>query len=149
MSRYFPPLDKGAVSSVKAIQRLMVEDESFLDDPKCPYDPDTVGWLKALIAPPESDDSGAPIEDFEKEATVLYRYFRALKPTASEASSKAALDYTKVAATILDKLLTAVERAKKVKEITDFQQKVMDFMADILTPEQRTLFMDRVANDIH
>lgn len=143
MTKYFPPLEKGPISTIRTIQRLMIEDPSYLDG--SPYDAEIVAWLKTSV-PQTQVDLNAPIEDLETEATKLYRFLRGLQPEGLLKGDKGALDYARVATSLLEKLLTVVERAAKVKEVGDFQNNVIEFMQDILSPEQRTLFMDRVIN---
>jgi hypothetical protein len=52
--------------------------------------------------------------------------------------------YFRTATSLLERLVTARERALGIKQIRDFQDTVLNIMEEVCTPDQRTDVMDRL-----
>ena len=149
MPKYFPSIPDGVFAAIRQIQRLVAGDPDFLND--SPYPEDFVKLFKPKASSlPETNTplSFAEIEigDFEVEAEDLFKYIKGLKPSEKELATKEGIDWTKAMTSLLEKLLSIKERAAKLKDVAAFEAAVVEFMQDILTPAQRTQFMDKIAN---
>lgn len=146
---WFPEdINAGVLSSVTLLQRRLKENPALFDDPTCFYDDKVKDWFlktPATVAVEAIALAVCEVKDLETEARELYSQLKGLKPSGGfDADSKDGITYVKVAVQLLDKLLDCQERAAGIAEIERFKAIVMETMADLMTPEQRTQFMDRL-----
>lgn len=141
---FFPTLNDGVFTAIRQIQRLVAADPNYFKADDCTYPPDFIKLFSPIAAVASVPLADIELGDFEVEAEELLKYVKGLKPTGDVA--KDGIDYTRAMTSLLEKLLSIKERAAKLKDVAEFEAKVVEFLQDILTPEQRTLFMDRVQN---
>lgn len=142
---HYPTLDPQVLRTLTLIQKLSDQDPTYLK--KAPYPIEIVDFFpkksESFTVAVKSDET----RDLEEEADILYNDLKALRPSmiGGNESSKDSFDYVKAATSLLEKVLNIKERASKIKEIDKFKATVIEFLADVVTPEQRTLFMDALS----
>jgi hypothetical protein len=136
---WFPTdITYSVLTSVTLVRRRLQENPNAFDDPECAYGPEIREWF--------AKDSGAggvqaiaaaigEIQGLESEARELYGLLK---------GQKESIAYVKVGTQLLEKLIDCQERAAGIAEIEQFKRVVLEIMGDIMTPEQRTQFMDRL-----
>lgn len=158
MSDYhYPDLTEHAQWAVRTVLTLAKEDSNYLKSPDCPYDPALVKliestiWVKLDVSgssdtPPPS----TPITEDEIDSTLaedLYSVFTELKnygKSIGQSDQTERMAYFRTATSLLERLVSARERALGVKQIKTFQDTVLTIMEDSMTPNQRTEVMDRL-----
>jgi hypothetical protein len=51
MQKFYPQLDPRALNALVTIKQLLEQDEGYLNDPSCNYDPELKAQLQGLLAP--------------------------------------------------------------------------------------------------
>lgn len=165
MSDYhYPHIDDLVGWALQTVLTLASEDSAYLRDPLCPYDErvkriinDAVsfrqGWQVMKDQEGENkegSESSTPVSEDEIDNTLaedLHSVFQELKnygKTIGKSDQTERMAYFRTATSLLERLVTARERALGVKQIKDFQDTVLTIMEDSLTPDQRTEVMDRL-----
>lgn len=148
--KYFPNISEDQILLINRVIRSISENKDYLSDPSCPY-PDTVKDFFAKQtrlsgeggeAPDlfEGDEIVAIEKQIQKLLNDLEEYGRGLN--ADDTSEK--LQYFKTKNSLLEKLLTNLERATNLKQINEFRSIVIQFMDEVLTKDQITTFMQRI-----
>lgn len=129
-----------------AIQ-LMQQDAGWLED--SPYSTGTRGVLASLIETPEEEtEGGDKWERLEREARKLYRELNESKEKLGDVDHSERMSYFRTATSLLDKLVGLQERAVGLKQISVFQQTVLDILEDVMTADQRTEVMNRLERSL-
>lgn len=146
---FYPPLDAGSVTAVRAALSQVRRHPDWLASPGCPYDEATrLGLTELLRAlPPASsapDEPQAPVDDadrytaLESDANSMLKELRELLELLPKADVKERLTGYRVATTLMEKLIDLGERASSLREMSQFQRGVLKVFDTVLTPAQRT-----------
>lgn len=145
--KYFPNISEDQVLLINRVMRSLVENPDYLNDPKCTYSAPireffakhtkTVVGVQDLF---EGDEVVAVERQVQKLINDLEQFANQL--TTDDTSEK--LQYFKTKTTLLEKLLTHLERAANLKQINEFRSIVIQFMDEVLDKDQITKFMQRI-----
>lgn len=146
---FYPPLEAGSVTAVRAALSQMRRHPDWLDRKECPYDvPTRLGLAELLRALPASSVDPPSAEDveedadrytaLERDATTMLRDLRTLTRDFAAGDTKERLTSFKVAAGLMEKLIDIGERANNLRDISHFQRAVVRVFDQVLTPPQRT-----------
>jgi hypothetical protein len=158
MSDYhYPELTEHAQWAFKTVVTLARENSDYLKSPDCPYDDalkkliqDSIWMRLDTSEDTEGGEKSIPISEDEIDSTLaedLYAVFQELKnygKTIGKSDQAEKMAYFRTATSLLERLVTARERAMGVKQVKDFQDTVLTVMEDTLSPAQRTEVMDRL-----
>jgi hypothetical protein len=150
--RHYPEVTDTMLWPFKLVRQHLMEDPDYLTVDECPYSGEVKRFLSLLSQPagdkPSAEDVANSSLDQEGLEANIKRVFNELttygqKLGVDDTSEKAA--YFRLSTSLLEKLLTLQERAKNVQQINDFQNRIIKFMEDHCTPDQRTKLMDYLA----
>lgn len=87
-----------------------------------------------------------PVEEMsiEEQLDMLYRDLIDQRDRLGDATSAEKMAYFRTATSLLERILGLKERAAGLRRIKQFQDIVIKLMDDVLTPDQRTKFMDEL-----
>ena len=156
---YYPPeIDTGLLLPIRCVFDGMLNDPLWLERRQCPYDTETVDALRDLwvtfraskeIVVPTAvtsiNDGENKWDNIETELTSLYDDLRNHSKTMTLDDAKEKMAYFRTATSLLDKITSIGERVQNVKAVSDFQARVMMIFDEVLTPEQRTTAMEKLA----
>lgn len=144
MNTHYPSVDLAVLQRISLIRRLASENPSFFED--SPYDEAVKAWFAApLVAPVQASGDYPDLADADVEAEELLKHLKSLKNSLPNDTADQ-LAWVRAAATLLDKIVTVKERANSVKRMQEFEKLVIDTLQDVMTPEQRTVFQNRMAH---
>ncbi|KQS84270.1 hypothetical protein [Rhizobium sp. Leaf383] len=145
--KYFPNITEDQILLMNRVTRSIAENPEYLNDPKCPYTQTVKDYFTQQVAQTsavpdlfEGDDVVAIERQIQKLINDLEVYGQSLG--AGDASEK--LQYFKTKNSLIEKLLSNMERVTNLKLINEFRSVVIQFMDEILTPDQITIFMQRI-----
>lgn len=145
MDRYFPPITREQLWPFKIVRELLKDDPRALDDANCPYDPEVKAFFLEKTASGEAKTEKKSWDDLENEIQDLMagldKFWDTLKPDDTTEQ----MQYFRTKTQLIEKLVALRERATNIKEVGEFQKKVLDFIEEVLEPGQRTAFMQRMA----
>jgi hypothetical protein len=158
---HFPDFTDHSEWTVKLIFKLALEDETYLTDKTCPY---STGFktiiasaVKGLSTNAEVKQPEVPVGPITEDMidsnldVDLYQVFSDLKTygkTISQSDQTERMAYFRTATSLLERLVTARERALGIKQIRDFQDTVLTIMEETMNPDQRTRVMDRLRSTL-
>jgi hypothetical protein len=148
---FYPPIEAKNLSPFRSIRALLDKDPAYLDNPACPYDQETKGFLKLMLGAP----GGAPAvaletaEDLEKQLNEIYSGLVQFGNQQGLKDQSDRIAWAKAVTGILDKVITLKERTINMKNYSDFQKRVLTVLDGLLTPAQRTDFVDQLGKYIN
>ena len=149
MSRYYPPLNE---DDIKLVKQLFDENNSFFDDPDCPYSDE----VKSLFT--ITDVMGDFDENFDldlmnsdeyvmKEINSLYSHLQKYGQTMRESDTASEKNtYFKLSTTLLEKIISMKERVSNIKQVTEFTETVLQILEDEVSVDDRTRVIERLRN---
>lgn len=146
--KYYPNISEDQILLINRVTRTLADQPDFLDDPQCPYSQVIKAFFAqravASEAPVVNLFEGDEIIAVEKQVQKLINDLEdfANKLTVEDTSEK--LQYFKTKTTLLEKLITQMERAANLKQINEFRGIVIQFMDEVLDKDQITTFMQRI-----
>lgn len=166
MSQY-PAINLSVLRGLIDLKQLVAEDEGFLTAPACPYGNDTVTALQALFektviveriagatAPAEKRGRRRPTKDkalsdddaveVEQEVKELLAELKLMGGPESRLDAAAKLGIIKTKGMLIEKALQMRERATTQKRMSGFMSTVLGICDDLMTEDQRALFMERL-----
>ena len=144
-SKYFPNINEDQILLINRVFRSISENPEYLNDPDCFYSETVRDFFRktgaaAPVAAVETDEVAGVEKQIQSLLTDLEAYGKTLGPTDS--SEK--LQYFKTKNSLIEKILTNLERASNLKQINQFRDIVIQFMDEILEKDQITEFMKRI-----
>lgn len=142
---FYPELDSRTVKNLLVVRQLVAEHAGyFLDSPypqSLEADLNTLFKLTKREITAPSPTSQTDELDTEFELRTLYISLKNAKPGANDSDQ---LGYYRVSASLLEKLLSMLEKAKNIKTMSDHHSLVLEFLHDICSPTQITEFLKRL-----
>jgi hypothetical protein len=161
---FYPQFDADMLLPIKLALTSISEDPLWLERPDCPYEKEVsellwAMWLTFRTKPRQtrevsSGEGGAGenaigVEDkwrnVADELTELFNGLKEAKEDTLDMEVKEKLNYYRVATSLLEKITGLGERAMNVRAVSEFQAKVLSVFDEVLTPEQRTRAMEKLA----
>lgn len=148
MPRTYPSLDIPALKTARIVARLAGEDQDYFDDPACPYPIDVIEFFRGIPNARATRVKSVPVElqSLDVEVEELLKQLKSLQQSFdNQTSNKEHLEYIKAATSLLGKLTELKEKSAHISDVDEFKRTVLGILADVMTPEQRTAFMDRLS----
>lgn len=144
MTRTYPPLDVATLRNLRIVQRFLAEDPAFLTHEDSPYSSEIVQWFGRAV--PEKPVMDVPeMGDLDTEMRGLFKQLKSLQNSVtSDTSQKEQIELIKAATALMGKIVDIQEKAAHIANVEEFRRTIMAILADVLSPEQRTQFMDRL-----
>ena len=165
----YPTLRIGVLRALQTLKQHYLADPEIFDRPDCPYDIDVRKVLKEILeievrveervvekrvvndgGERRKKAPGLNEEDQEKIATELAELLEQLKDM-EEGEGEKELDQTarlavfKLKTTIIEKIINLRERVLNVKRIAQFEAVVIGVLDDLVSEDDREVFLDRIA----
>lgn len=146
---YFPNILEDQIFLINRVIRTLDENPTYLEDPNCGYSQPVKDFLvkmsaTASAAPVVDLFTGDDIESVQTQVKKLMNDLEAFAQTLTNADHSEKMQYFKTKTTLLEKLVTHLEKANNLKQINEFRGTVIQFMDEVLTPDQITTFMQRI-----
>lgn len=161
MDRYYPDLESLGLDfflPMRVLIQQMINDPLYLERPECPYGDDTREALRQLelmwkVAGRAREAKGRErvreertgvekYEELTREAQDLYADLVELRSTIeTEGDVKEKLAFFRTATALLDKLVALGERSANLKNISEYQARVLTVFEQVMDGEQRTRAM--------
>jgi hypothetical protein len=148
--KYFPNVSEDQILLINRVIRSISENKDYLSDPKCPYTQPVKDFFAKQMRLAgnggESQDlfEGDEVVAIERQIQKLLNDLEAYGNSLNADDSSEKLQYFKTKNSLLEKLLSNLERASNLKQINEFRSIVIQFMDEVLTKDQITTFMQRI-----
>ena len=166
MSNYYPEIELGSLLVAEALIAGDANDPLYLDRRDCPYDAATKEQVREFLiaikpgegdgpragvsSPPEAARPAAVMSATDRfgaldgELTRLFDELNNYSRRIDISDTKERLQYYRTATSLLDKLTSLSERIHNVRSVSMFHTRVLAVFDEILTPDQRTLAMEKL-----
>lgn len=161
MSTQFPTLDNEQIIPMRRIMQAIGDHGiEILDRKDCPYDKDTVAFLKTLVvdeatiqaridaavdaaaATAKQPVSMLGLTGTEHLIAELSQVYTSLDNVSLQGKDKLQGEKAKLSA--IEKIVGLKERLLTLKQLTEFQSVIMVIMEQVLSPEQREEFLTKL-----
>ncbi|TPJ51682.1 MULTISPECIES: hypothetical protein [unclassified Mesorhizobium] len=148
MSNFYPTLPEATVLQFRVALNQLREKPDYLD--QSPYSTEIRDFLKELngrggAAEAVTFDGEADRLDYvEQEITTVLADLKTLVASLGNADHSEKLQVAKARAGLIEKLVAAREKVWTMKEMADFQAKIVGFLDEICTPDQIQALKERV-----
>lgn len=153
---YYPEFDAGWLLPLRLVFESMQGDPLWLERQECPYDTEMTAALRDLWTKfrakaetkavksnlANADDKWTQLSE---EMTNLFDELKNFSSDISIDDVKEQMAYFRTATSLLDKITGLAERIHNVKTVSDFRGRVLQVFDEVLTPEQRTIAMEKLA----
>lgn len=146
---HFPNISEDQVLLIRRVLRTINENPDYLSSPKCPYTDLVKEFLaeQSRAGTGEGTDmfsEGNDVDVIDKQIKKLMSDLETYGQGLQSGDTSEKLQYFKTKNSLIEKLLTNLERAANLKQVNEFRSIVIQFMDEILTPDQITTFMQRI-----
>jgi hypothetical protein len=146
MNLSYPRVDDAMLIPFRAIEAQLKKYPDFLDRSECPY-PTAVreflasrlGQSTEPIAKANYDD-----DDLASEIAELYSELKRAGFNATGVDAKEKSQVLKTYADLLTKMVALRERVMNIRYMSSFQKTVIQILETLLTPAQRSEFVERM-----
>lgn len=147
----FPNITYDSILPFMVVLQKVSQDPSILDSSSCPYTPEVITFLRSLS--PETSimsaetlfgEEDSDVEVIEAEIKNQISYLSEMKLTMGGKTQKEKMDFLKISTTMLEKLVALQEKSSNMQQINEFRSEIMSIFEQILSPDQRTLVMERL-----
>ena len=146
----YPNITDATLVPLRAIELQLREFPDLLSRAQCPYSPTIRLFLERL------GDQAAPamVIDYDHDDTIaeISQLYNELKRVAFKAGqvhggdTKDQMGVLKTASDLLGKLVDLKAKAFSNRDMSRFQKTVIEVLEGILTPAQRTEFIDKIGS---
>lgn len=145
---FYPALSEANLLPLKAALTQAQLHPDYLDRADCPFSDGVKSLLRPFLAP-SMDDVEIDLADGQPEAieAQVLRLMKDLDRLGQGLTAKdhgEQLSYLKLKTAMVEKLLGIRERSFNLKEMSDFQLIIMQFLEEICTKDQTTELMLRL-----
>lgn len=144
----YPKIDAPYLTNFRALRLMLLKDPEVLDKPECPYSQEVKNFLRDVFkpAPPVREVRRYEDDDLYAEICDLYDRVKVSIDTMGTVEAKEKSQILKNATELLTKLVTLREKQSSVREMARFQRIVIDVLEGVLTPAQRSEFLERLGD---
>lgn len=135
---YFPPLSPEVCAEIEVMADLFEQHPDYFDHPDCPYSEKMLTVFRRPSAAPvaeEAEEVDREI-DLEQETRRIYNELSLAKDKFQADDHAERMSYFRTSTALLEKLITAQERAVNLRQISRFYSIVLEAMEEYLEPEQ-------------
>ena len=157
MHRFYPKISNDNLAPLRLIKEQMKNFPDYLSHSECPYDPDVKDFLSYELGGqdiPQDTPGGFFGEDGDKWSTLenkalgLYQELELFGSNIRSSNTSEKMSYFRTKTQLLDKITSINERAMGLRQLSQFQQTVIDVMDEVLNEDQRTDVMARLKQAI-
>jgi hypothetical protein len=148
MTLSYPPISDVTLVPIRTIDLLLKEHPDALSRPDCPYPAHIRTFLARILDRKLEKVAVVEVEmDLEQlgiEISALYQDIReTLKVEIADPKDKVAV--IKTGTEQLNRLIGLREKVMNLREMSEFQRAVMEVLEQVVTPAQRSEFVERLA----
>lgn len=146
MTAHYLNITAASISQFDLTLELMRSDPDYLNHPECPFDDNVKGFLRRISTQNTAATVKSDPSDFDllAESTALFTSMKQMNSELGTKDTGEKIQVHRVMTTLLEKIVSLIERSRGIKQMTEFQQIVMDTMETILTQDQRAEFMQKL-----
>jgi hypothetical protein len=139
---YYPAFPEKEVWALKVMKQSLEEDPDYFNHPDCPYGDD----LKAVfdVVRVTQTSSVGNVDELEAEVTVLFEELKEFGGDLEKTDVSERMAWFRTRTSLLEKILDIKKEAAGVKQVQEFQNRVLGILEDVMTPDQRTEIMQRL-----
>lgn len=155
---FYPHLDEQTLKNVDIVRELAAAHPAYwLEHPYSSVTEERLKrWFKTLAPARSTPPSDKPKKDVEPtvydddfdmmyyESKKLFEELRNVKDEGEGLSPSEKMSYYRTCTNLMDKMITAQEKAKNLKNLHDFYNGVLDAMENVLSPSQRNEVVERL-----
>ena len=148
MSDFYPTLPEAVVLQMRVVLNQLRDNPAYLD--KAPYSSEICDFLKELNSRTAQsvgrsfDGEMDRLDYVEQEIVIVLEDLATLVKSLGNADHSEKLQVAKARAGLIEKLVAAREKVWTMKEMADFQARVMSFLTEICTKDQIQQLKERV-----
>lgn len=154
----YPDISLQTLRFIEIMRRTYLEHPDYFEHSKYPDDVEKHfrSWFQTPVTGGSSPRHSSNTEEaltgedrwdaLYRESVQLYADLRAAKPSAGDSSES--MSYFRTITGLMDKLISAQERALGLKQVHQFHQTVMEVMENVLSEQQRDEVMKRLSDAI-
>lgn len=140
----YPTVTDASLVPFRALDVQLKTFPDLFDRPECPYPPHIRQFLSRLVA--QQAPAAAPTgpmseEDLETEIVTLYRDLQTASAQLTGVDPKDKAAFLKTIGDLLTKMVTLREKVINMRQMSDFQRRVVQVLEGVLEPHQRTEFI--------
>lgn len=149
---FYPDLKEANLMPLKAILAQIERFPDLLDQPECPWSEE----VKALIRPILKPVSGLPNieidlnegrpEAIEAQILGLMADLRTMKQGMGAKDHAEKIQFYKLMTTLVEKLIALRERTMNLREMSEFQTLILQFLDEVCSKDQISELMARLKN---
>jgi hypothetical protein len=146
---YYPAIDEAYFVPLNALKAQLEKTPELLTSSDCPYSPavrrlvaEFVGGLARSAAVEGLDLDN--IDTLEGEIGQLYKDVKTLANGLQGSTDKDVVQLYRTTASLLEKLLNMRGEVLNMKNMQDFKKRVIDVLDNLITPEQRAEFIEKL-----
>lgn len=155
MDYHFPSIPNDIAAQFGLMLMIAKDKPDYFDAPNCPY-PDNLKALlkeltapKPILAPVISTDSDPVLPEdkwvmLEREAKKVFDDLKASYPDIKVQDVAERMSFFRTASSLLEKLVGLQERAVGLKQMSEFQNMIIQFLDEICDNNQKTILMERI-----
>lgn len=152
---FYPVVSAEESDRFTTLLKLAAADPTYLTDDDCPYPPQLRAAILSLRPAAAEKEKRAPRatavtpgmdkwEKLEIEARELFEELKEVSGDIGQSDISEKMTYFRTATSLLDKLIGLQERAAGLRQLSEFQNMVLQFLDELCTPDQRTELMERL-----
>lgn len=145
----YPTITDATLVPIRAIEVQLKEFPDLLVRPECPYPPPIRTFLGRLLGEVREGLGGVEYSDDDtiQEISDLYTELKRIAFKAGQVSggdTKDQMAVLKTSSDLLSKMVDLKAKAFSVRDMSRFQKAVVEMLEAVLTPPQRSDFIDRM-----
>jgi hypothetical protein len=140
----YPTITDALLVPFRAIEAQMGTFPDLLNRPDCPYPPHIRAFL-ARLAGTQVEAREAYTDDEQlEEITSLYEEIKRSGLNVNTTDPKDKMQILKAAADLLTKMTSLREKQINIRQMAHFQRSVLEVLESVLTPAQRSEFVEKL-----
>lgn len=163
MSFFYPKIDPESVRNIKIAAALAKEHPSYFLESDYPASVEEL--IKQVVGAKTTGKSDGLRGEYQDDVFSIQKagekdtkwdtliresedLYNKLKRAGTGLTEGDEMSYFRTATSLLEKIVSLQERAMGLKQVHEFQQKVLEIMENSLSPTQRTQVMEELKNAI-
>lgn len=142
MKPTYPSITDASLVPFRAIEAQLKQFPDILDREDCPYPPSVKTFLRKICGGPEVVGGPMSDDDLVAETSRLYREIQVSSRSIKGGDAKDTASIFKTMTDLLGKLVDMRGKAINVRQMSQFQKAVLTLLESVLTPAQRSEFVE-------
>lgn len=152
---FYPVVSSEESQRFTTLLKLAAADPTYLISEHCPYSAELRAAILTLRPDAAAKAPRAPrttavtegMDKWQKLEIEVRELFEELKDAAADIGQSdiaEKMTYFRTATSLIDKLVGLQERAAGLRQLSEFQNMILQFLDELCTPDQRTELMERL-----